>query len=279
MAKLRPGRHRARPAPSGKPIWVAGETGAGGAGCTMGGVFSNDELSEEFLQVAGSSESSTRSCSGGWRSDGRVSAGSSWRDQPAAASLRVDLAAGSGGTTGRARRRPGQGESANGDGMQGADLAMYQRVEPPTHISRTGVGLAGRLCSARREGGPVRLSRRRRGPHAVRCRRSTSSSAATLCWRIAVASGRPSSLAWCRGSAQLAGTEAVYEVLCRLPRTRQWPAGHAARRPRVEYFEIMNEPDLHPATGRHFHAMRISSTTRAAPWAAIPRKIRLRREL
>ncbi len=86
--QLKPGATVLARSPSGKPIWVAGEKGRGRA-VWLGGVFSNDELSEEFSKWPQFGKFYAQLL--GWLAEHSAHKQVDLTSAPAAGTLKVDL--------------------------------------------------------------------------------------------------------------------------------------------------------------------------------------------
>ena len=248
---------------------VLGWPGEKGRGQTvwLGGVLANDELSEDFAKWPQSESSKAQLL--GWLAERRQAIG---RLRAGRETTGRGLVAGRSGAAGRGvDRRPfgihGQSERPTATAMQGADLALYQRVGLRRHVSPDGrrPRPETKLSAAARAANSItsttaRTSRRSMSAkYQVRVRRRRAGRSP----RIGARPGRwPGAIV----SARFSATEAVYQVLAGVQRTCQRPARNATAGPA---WSIRDNERTGPAPRRlnRSQVMRISSTTRAATCA------------
>jgi uncharacterized membrane protein len=242
--KLKPGAAVLARSPGGKEIWVAWEKGRGRA-IWLGGVLANDELSEDFAKWPAFGKFYSQLLA--WLGEKSTYARPGLRDATAGGSLQVDPAQPGPPVIAAHFGIHGQESSGSGDAMQGADLALYQALNLEGTFARTGIASPGDYV-AKGKGGQfdfvddgADLTRFDAAKYDFkRC-----DAVLDDCRRIAA---RPITLAWCPWFGPHWPEPKRY--------TKYFAAflEHAGGRPgaqqygpRVDYFEIMNEPNLYPA--------------------------------
>ena len=242
--KLKPGATVLARSPGGKDIWVAGEKGRGRT-IWLGGVLANDELSEDFAKWPSFGKFYAQLLA--WLGEKSTYARPGLAMATAGGSLRVDPARPGSGGHRRPLRHPRPGIERPRRRHAGRRPGLVPGIEPAGHVCPDRRGLARRL-RGQGEGRPVRLRRRRHGPHPLRCGEI----------RFQALRRRAGRLPPHRRAAHHAGLVPVVRPNWPEPQryTKYFAAflehangrpGTPAYRPRVGYFEIMNEPSLHPA--------------------------------
>ena len=243
--KPKPGAKIVATGPGGEPIWVAWETGKGRSLWT-GGVFANDEMSEDFARWADFGKFYAQALR--WLAGKPAAPRVAIQDDVATGTLTLDLAKKGPELSAKHFGIHGQESSGPGDaGLQGESLALYQALNLGDTFAR--IGAAADAPRRVKGGKPWDFQDTGADPATFDWNQydfTRLDAVLADCLRI---KAEPIALYWCPWKAK--------DVDMRPERWTKYfaavlehtnGAGGPAPAPRkITYFEIMNEPDLAPA--------------------------------
>jgi len=241
--RVKPGATVLARSPGGKDIWVAWQKGRGRALWT-GGVFSNDELSEDFARWENFGKFCAQALA--WLAEGSSYPRGAFRDSLADATLTVDVAKTLPAVTSRHFGIHGQEDAPGGSyPMRDADLALYKELRLDGTFART----SSFMGIKRRPGG------------GDQDQLDDGTDIGNFDWAkydfrnadIVLADlerigAVPLFLYWCPWWGPNWPDPARYAkyFAASIEHVNGTP-GTPSYRPRLEYFEVMNEPNLGPA--------------------------------
>jgi len=232
--------------PGGEPVWVAWQKGKGRALWT-GGVFANDELSEDFARWPAFGRFWAQALE--WLAAGSAYPRPALGDRVAEGTVTVDLAKPGPALASRHFGIHGQEYAGGSYAMEGEDLALYRALNLDDTFARIGAA-AGAIRKVPGGGqwdfmdDGADLSRFDWAKYDY----TELDKVLADCDRIRA---QPICLYWCPWYKDVPMDPKRYTqyFAAALEHANGTP-GTPAYRPRIEFFEVMNEPDLSPAPAR-----------------------------
>ncbi len=243
--KLKKGAEVIATSPGGKEIWVVWQKGKGRA-FWSGGVFANDELSEDFAKWPQFGKFYAQAL--GWLAEKSTSPRKALVEATATGTIAVDLTRKGPAVTSAHFGIHGQEDSPGGSyAMKGADLALYNELKLAGTFARTGAASPGDFVK-RGKGGQYDYPDLGTDLTSFDWAKFDFKKADAIFKDVERIEAVPISLAWCpwwgpnwpQGKRYAKYFAAYLEHVNGKPGTK----GYRARAP---YFEIMNEPNLGPA--------------------------------
>ena len=227
--------------PGGEPIWVAWERGKGRALWT-GGVFANDEMSAEFAKWPEFGRFYAQALA--WLAQKSTAPRVDLKDDVATARLTVDLARKGPTLTAKHFGIHGQEYAGGSSAMQGEDLALYQALKLDGTFARTGAASNG----IKRVPGGKQFEFLDDGADlgAFDGSKYDFKELDGVLADLERIKAEPIALYWCAwGFKDVTLDPKKYtKYFAAAIEHANGKPGASAYGPRVEYFEIMNEPDL-----------------------------------
>lgn len=231
--------------PDGKEIWVAWQKGKGRA-MWAGGVFANDELSEDFAKWPRFGKFYAQTLT--WLSEKSTYDHKPLQEAVAAGNATVDLTK-KGPTVTAAHFGIGGVEDAPGGSypMKNADLALFQQLKLRRFFSRTEVISPAKILKNKGKKGPFDFPDLGTDLTNLDSTPFDFKNTDIVLQDIERLDAIPLCLAWCPWYKPYPDPKRYTTYFAAALEHANGKPGTAHYKPRVPYFEIMNEPHLGPA--------------------------------